>query len=167
MGPAAQQAAGASLEALRDIHLPEPVSFWPPAPGWWLLAAVVMAAVVAVLLVRRSRHRRPMPWNEAAARELAAIEASFAEHGDALELATALSALLRRAALARYPAEEVAALHGDEWYALLCRHASADGPCTPEVAREITHAAWGDIDEAKADPERWIAFVRAWIEEQG
>ena len=34
---------------LRDLHLPEAISWWPLAPGWWLLIAF---AVAACLLLR-------------------------------------------------------------------------------------------------------------------
>ena len=27
---------------LRDIHLPLPIAWWPPAPGWWLAASLVI-----------------------------------------------------------------------------------------------------------------------------
>ncbi|MGB4246521.1 MAG: DUF4381 family protein, partial [Pseudohongiellaceae bacterium] len=33
------------LSQLADIHLPEPIGFWPPAPGWWVL--LVLLLVVA------------------------------------------------------------------------------------------------------------------------
>lgn len=34
------------MEALRDIHLPDGVSPWPPAPGWW--ASLVLAFLLAL-----------------------------------------------------------------------------------------------------------------------
>ena len=42
-------AATNPLDQLRDIHLPEPILWWPLAPGWWLL--IIMAVVLAARLV--------------------------------------------------------------------------------------------------------------------
>ena len=39
------------LSQLRDIHLPEAVPWWPPAPGWWMLFALVIAGAVGVMLI--------------------------------------------------------------------------------------------------------------------
>lgn len=43
---------------LRDIHLPEAVSWWPPAIGWWLLA-LLMAGVVFYALWFYKRQMKP------------------------------------------------------------------------------------------------------------
>ena len=41
---------------LRDIHTPEPISWWPMAPGWWVL--IVLAVILFVVLFRHLRKRR-------------------------------------------------------------------------------------------------------------
>jgi len=46
---------------LRDIHLPGPVGWWPPAIGWWLVAALVLVAFGAVVTVRE-RTRAEAAW---------------------------------------------------------------------------------------------------------
>ncbi|MBN4053290.1 DUF4381 domain-containing protein [Haliea sp. AH-315-K21] len=33
------------LSQLADIHLPDPVSFWPLAPGWWLVIVLILAGL--------------------------------------------------------------------------------------------------------------------------
>ena len=46
------------LAQLRDIHLPQEISWWPLAPGWWILIALlVIGAVIAFrTLYRRRKH---------------------------------------------------------------------------------------------------------------
>ena len=36
----------ASLENLRDIAVPPPVPWWPPAPGWWVLGLLALLVLI-------------------------------------------------------------------------------------------------------------------------
>jgi len=159
--------ATASLSALRDIHLPDPVSIWPLAPGAWLLGGVLLLLVAAAVFLVRTRRQRERSWPEAAAEELASIEATFVMQRDVVALATALSSLLRRSVLARFPQEKLAAVHGDAWFELLCSDESARDTensvrRSTRVVRELTETAYAGAGAA-VQPDEWIAFVRSWI----
>lgn len=102
---------------LRDIHLPEPISWWPPAPGWWgLLILVLLLAGLFFLgryLYRRGHLRR------AAHKALSQLQAQYQQHEDAHRLTEDLSVLLRRIALSHFPRAKVASLTGNEWLGFL------------------------------------------------
>lgn len=102
---------------LRDIHLPTPISWWPPAPGWWLLLGVLMLA--AVLLYRwRQRLRRP-PFKKQALQQVQQLVQSYPLHDDARRYWMEVSILLRRLAISRFPQREVAGLCGSAWIEFL------------------------------------------------
>ena len=99
---------------LRDLHLPDPVGWWPPAPGWWLLLATLAMLLIWLAVVLRSRHRRGAARRHAV-RALQRLERRSAADGDAVRLAIGVSALLRRAMLAYAPRAAVAGLTGAAW----------------------------------------------------
>jgi len=42
-------------EQLRDVHLPEAISWWPLAWGWWALLAIILCIVITVVwFIRKS-----------------------------------------------------------------------------------------------------------------
>jgi HAMP domain-containing protein len=107
-----------ALADLRDIHLPPPISWWPPAPGWWILAALVLLIALGIFIWRR--HRARNRWRQYALNELANLRAQHAAQSlTATRLIGDLSVLLRRVAISRFPREEVAALSGEAWLAFL------------------------------------------------
>ena len=112
---------------LRDIQLPEAVSWWPPGYGWWLLAALALACAAAWLVRRSPARRRAARARRLALRELDAVEARFRASGDARAAAAAMSVLLRRFALELAPRAEVAALTGERWVAWLAARAATPG----------------------------------------
>ena len=114
------------LAELRDWHLPEPVSWWPPAPGWWLAAVLSLALLVLVLRLWWTRRGRTAPARAARA-ELGALRARLADGSDGRQFAAAISVLLRRLALVRYPPDQVAGLAGTPWLAFLDRTGGSGG----------------------------------------
>ncbi len=105
-----------ALKNLRDIHLPDPISWWPPAPGWWLglALAAALAGCLYWLLKRRSD-----PLARAAMLELADIRRRFEAGADHGRLLGDLSALLRRVAIKRLAGQPPTAIVDQRWVALL------------------------------------------------
>ena len=144
------------LDALHPLRTPPPVDAWPPAPGWWLLAAVVLAALIALaLLALRAWRRRA--WLREARKELAALRAHFASDPAALTAAT--NALLKRAALARYPRRGTAALNGSQWFAFLDETAPAK--LFAAVPATLPYEPAPAADDAAAFCEAADAWLRA------
>jgi hypothetical protein len=117
---------------LRDIHLPEAVSWWPSAYGWWLLAVVlaVLAWVAWWMTRRRPGRGGSGDLRTLALRELDALEVRYRRSGDARAAVAGVSVLLRRLALSLASRQRVAGITGAQWWHWLRQHdgAGALGP---------------------------------------
>jgi hypothetical protein len=138
---------------LRDIHLPDPVGWWPPAPGWWLLAvsALLLAAGLWWLLYRYRRGRF---------RRLALAELDRLAELPTAELAAGLSQLLRRAALCHFPRRDCAGLSGVYWLDFLDRPFT-DRPFADGIGRCLLDAPYRP--EADFDRGELIDLCRRWL----
>jgi len=156
---AAAQAAADPLAGLHAYHLPEAVSWWPPAPGWWLLGALLLmlAATLGWWLARRRRRHAAA---RQALQELERLRASLAEQADGGRYARELSKLLRRFAIAAFPQREVAALTGEAWLQFLDSH-GGDGRFATGPGRQLTEAPYRPAAPLAA--EELAALVADWI----
>ena len=109
--------SGNPLQELRDVHLPDPVSLWPPAWGWWIVLGLVALGVVvfwSIRAYRRRTHARRMAMHE-----LGMVKKHYGQHQDDQWVVRRLSEIVRRSALAAYPRRDVAGLVGHSWLRFL------------------------------------------------
>jgi len=96
-----------SLNNLRDIVVPDPPPFWPPASGLWIAMLVVSLAVF--LAVWRWR----VVQNRNAYRKAGTLLLNKAN------TTHDVSVVVKRVALAAFPREQVASLYGNDWLRFL------------------------------------------------
>ncbi|MGI9274728.1 MAG: DUF4381 domain-containing protein [Endozoicomonas sp.] len=106
------------LDQLRPNHLPDPIGFWPPAPGWWVSGTLALLALffLVYFLVKWHRRRR---YRRQAGVMAERIMADFEEHEDPARFANDCNRLLKQTALQAFPRQQVARLHGQQWLAFL------------------------------------------------
>jgi len=138
----------ASLENLRDIVMPEPVSWWPLAPGWWvLLGCVAVGAIVTI--VRLVRRWRANAYRRAALQELKSADT-----------VAAIADVLKRTALCAWPRSDVAALSGTAWCDWLATTSHA--PLPDSTTRILTNDVFRDSSTPEAVGEL-TTFAVTWI----
>jgi hypothetical protein len=144
---------------LRDIHLPAPIGWWPPAPGWWLLALALLGlATVAWLQWRRGRVRR------LALARLQSAVAALRQGAQPSACVQEIAATLRRYCMtvAADPAQ-VAGLVGGSWLGYLDsrwpRAAFASG--IGRLLVEAPYAPATRVADAEALAELGIEWLRA------
>ena len=151
------------LEQLRDIHLPEPVSWWPPAPGWWILAILFLGLIAACSLWYRSPSLRAY---RQARKELSNLREQHKVFQDDVTLVTELSVLLRRYALAVFGRKRVASLIGDVWMTFLNKKGKTVG-FTEGAGKVLLTVPYGGRDQVEAHAllslvEQWMKTNRRW-----
>ena len=145
-------------EQLRDIHLPDPVSWWPLAPGWYgVLILLLLAGVLGWWLVKQ--WRQPS-IKKLAARELQRIELAFSQHHNTQQLCSDISVLLRRAAISYKSRDNHAGITGKSWLAYLNR-LCGQPLFDQQLAEYLLLAPYQKQSTAPA--EKLINVVRQWI----
>ena len=148
---------------LRDIHLPEGVSWWPPAPGWWLLLALLLGAVAALWYWRRHGSVRRGLYRQAL-QELERIENDFGQKDNERQVLENLSVLLRRVAVSRHPRTEVASLTGRRWLEFL-DSVSGGNEFSTGTGRILADAPYNPALRTDNIPDL-IDLCRRWLEAQ-
>ncbi len=147
------------LAELRDIHLPAPVSFWPPAPGWWIVAGLVVLALLGLAYLEW-RRRQTLAYR--AARDLEAIDRDRARYADSRAVAAAAAVLMRRIVLTRSGRPETAALTGEAWQSFL---RTGKGALPADIGAFLAMAPYlpPTAPAAAMDRAALVAAVRTWI----
>lgn len=111
------------LEQLKEIHIPAPITLWPPAPSVWV-ALLVMLILAWITLSLLSKKIRRGALKRTALTELRMIKArALPEH----ERLNALATLVRRISISRFKQQDVASLSGVEWLTFLDRSFDPSG----------------------------------------
>ena len=146
---------------LRDIQLPDAVSWWPLAMGWWLLLLVMVVSILGGYWVYKKITRKTAV--KSAQKILLAIKHTTSD--DHLDTLKQLSACIRRVSISLDSRPQAASLIGEEWLSYLDQ--SMDGmPFTKGVGRYLSDAPYRREAPEELDIEALIDLCELWLKGQ-
>jgi len=154
-----------SLERLHDIIVPDPVPWWPPAPGWYWVFVLLFVLVFVLVrgIVLRWLHNC---YRREALAELAQQETNLADSNQRAAAIATIAELLKRTALSAFPREAVASLTGSAWLAFLNQTRGRAKALPDDKGRWFERVAYGPsaaqaLDETQV--RELATFARSWI----
>lgn len=149
------------LAQLKDIHLPDPISWWPLAYGWYVLISLVvlLAIILAYWIHKRLLYARP---KKQALQLLASYKKQYEQDHNAQLASARISELLKRVALVYYPRQQVAGLQGMAWVEFL--NATCNGLDFKAVSNMLLE--WPFKPEERTSLNPLITRAEAWIKQR-
>ena len=145
-----------NLPELRDIHLPEGISWWPPAYGWFVILAVIIGGYFLYKLIKLWRIK---------SRKLYALHIlKTLDKKEIIESSIKISELLRRICVYMYP--EAVSLEGEKWINFLKK--SGKSKLSDKAADLLRNAPYVNPQKNNynaIDLEDLSEFSRQWIGE--
>ncbi|MEP5766075.1 MAG: DUF4381 domain-containing protein [Halieaceae bacterium] len=152
-----------AIQGIEEVLAPATISWLPTTIAWKLLSLLALAGLLRWSWRRWQRWQR----NRYRATALRQLHQLLQQDAAPLQQTQQLSRLLKAVALQAHPRSEVAALHGDSWWAWL--QASTDMPVFSDSSKPIlVQEQYRDIDSISpqalqqftADSTRWIQLHR-------
>lgn len=156
------------LAQLRDIQELDPVSWWPLAAGWWLLMLLSLLLLTGLILWLRHLREYPLgSWNQDARRRLMRLKKQAPGLSDS-ELASQLSALLRRISIARLGRIQTAGLSGDAWLNWLHEQdpQAYDWPQRGRLLLTLPYAPTTESSNSKSELVELLHAAIAWTKKR-
>lgn len=154
---------------LRDIHLPDAVSWWPLAVGWWMLLGMVIGLIALTYIYKYLKKRKQ--FSRLALGEFENVTARFNSQGDTHKLLEDLSMLLRRVSISAFPDKYTAGMTGEAWLQFLdevvSQSSSRQRPIqfsSPLGQSLITGPYQKQLSLGQQDIQQLLALCREWIQ---
>lgn len=154
-----------ALRSLKDLSVPQPISWMPQTWGWALLAGL-MALLVIVASARWLRRYRADAYRREALALLFDIEEKMSDPARRHDGIHDLAELLKRVALAGWPREDVAPMSGSSWVRFLGY--GDDKAEEAALAKVLDDFEYQDVETLDTMPSNvgddLIMTARKWLE---
>jgi len=145
---------------LKDLHLPDPINWFPPAIGWWLVIVLIPVLIaLSYWLYRRLTRKTALK-----SAKILLITIKNSRMDNAQKLAE-LSALLRRVAISVAPRAETAGLTGQAWLAFL-DSSLIGSPFTKGAGQCLASAPYRPSAPSEQEISQLISLCEDWLKAQ-
>lgn len=146
---------------LKDIHLPETISFWPPAIGWWLILILFVLLLIAGWILFKKITRVTIT------KQATIVLQSIKNNPETTDLdkLQSLCIWLRRVAISSSPRHDVASLSGTSWLNYL--DSSLDNtPFSKGIGKHIISSQYQQSLPDDVDLTHLFELCEHWLKAQ-